>query len=130
MEQMIAQGHPILAFLDGTVLARPYGGHWVVVTGFSFDGQDDDVHLNDPDSNASGGNPGHPIVLKLSDFQKAGRSGTIKQWQPYGLILGKASGIITPSTALNQMTQAVTGLLGGQQPPSAGSSESTIKGVR
>jgi hypothetical protein len=84
MEQRIAKGQPIIAFLDGTVLRRSYVGHWVVITGFSYDGKDYYVHLNDPDSNASGG---YPSVLKLSDFQKAGRSGTIKQWHPYGIMV-------------------------------------------
>jgi hypothetical protein len=87
MEQRIAQGQPVIAFLDGTVLDRPYDGHWVVVTGFSFDGKDYYVHVNDPDSNASGGYPGHPSVLKLSQFQQAARSGTLKAWQPYGIVV-------------------------------------------
>lgn len=65
----IQQGQPVIVFLNGGYLPghkSSYGGHWLVVTGFSSDGTNNKVLVNDPDSTFSGGLPGHPTTVSLS----------------------------------------------------------------
>lgn len=50
MNDSIGTGRPVIALINGNDLGRNYRGnpnHWVVVTGFSGDGQT--IYLNDPD---------------------------------------------------------------------------------
>jgi uncharacterized protein YvpB len=47
IKDAVAQRKPVVMFINSNTLKRGYGGHWVVVTGFSGDGQY--VFVNDPD---------------------------------------------------------------------------------
>jgi ABC-type bacteriocin/lantibiotic exporter with double-glycine peptidase domain len=87
MEQAINAGNPVIALIHGADLGRgqQYGDHWVVVTGFSSDGQT--VYLNDPDNQAQrlpGWIQGGQITLSLSVFQQAAYDAS---YGPYGIII-------------------------------------------
>lgn len=87
MEQAIASGQPVIALLHGADLGRgqAYGDHWVVVTGFSSDGQT--VYLNDPDNQPprwSGWIQGGQITLPMSIFQQAAYDAAPG---PYGIVV-------------------------------------------
>jgi len=74
MEQATASGQPVIALISAYDFGRSYYGHWIVVTGFSSDGQT--VYLNDPDNqNPRSGYPnwivGGQITVSLSTFQQA-----------------------------------------------------------
>jgi hypothetical protein len=68
MAAAIKQGQPIIVFLNAKDLGRKYIGHWLVVTGFSSDGTNNNVLVNDPDSDFLGGKPSS---ISLSTFQQA-----------------------------------------------------------
>jgi hypothetical protein len=87
MQQATDNGQPVIALIHGADLGRgqQYGDHWVVVTGFSSDGQT--VYLNDPDDQAprwSGWIQGGQIKLPLSIFQQAAYDAP---YGPYGIIV-------------------------------------------
>jgi hypothetical protein len=74
MEQRITQKQPLIVLIHGADIGRgvKYGDHWVVVTGFSSDGQT--VYLNDPDNQhprSAGWIQGGQISLSTSLFQTA-----------------------------------------------------------
>ena len=87
MEQAISFGWPIIGFADTSGLPNRgnYTGHWWLITGISPDEQT--VYLNDPDPRPSGGVPGHPITLSMSNFKTATQKGE-SQGQPYGIVVG------------------------------------------
>jgi hypothetical protein len=97
MQQATASGKPVIALISGTDLGRGsrYGGHWVVVTGFSSGGQT--VYLNDPDNQPSRGRQGWiqggQITLPLSIFQKAALDAPPG---PYGITVFAAHPIHDP----------------------------------
>ena len=74
MQNAVAAGHPVIALVHGADLGRgsAYGEHWVVVTGFSADGQT--VYLNDPDNQGArwaGWIVGGQITLSRATFSQA-----------------------------------------------------------
>ena len=90
MEQAVASGRPVIALVHGADLGRgqAYGDHYVVVTGFSSDGQT--VFLNDPDDQSpklSGWIQGGQISIPLSTFAQAAYDASPAY--PYGIIVGK-----------------------------------------
>jgi hypothetical protein len=83
-----ASGKPVIAFVHGASLGRgaAYGDHWIVVKGFSADGQT--VYVNDPDNQGvrwAGWIQGGSITLPVATFRLAldeAASGL-----PYGIIV-------------------------------------------
>jgi hypothetical protein len=87
MKQITLLDNPVIVFLDGTALGRPYPlpGHWLVVLGFSHDSSNV-VYVNDPDSQYL---KGEAQTLKESDLITAMSTDWVKaQGQPYGIIVG------------------------------------------
>jgi hypothetical protein len=87
MRAAISAGRPVIALVHGADLGRgaAYGDHWVVVTGFSADGQS--VYLNDPDTQGarwSGWIVGGQITLPMSTFRSALQHA---QNAPYGILV-------------------------------------------
>lgn len=87
MEQAAASGQLVIALISAYDFGRSYYGHWVVVTGFSSDGQT--VYLNDPDNQNP--QPGYPnwivggqIAVSLSTFQQAAYDAPTG---PYGIVV-------------------------------------------
>lgn len=73
MANAVANGNPVVALIDASVMGRWYTLHWVVVTGFSADGNY--VYLNDPDQNPYGGAySGGQIEVSLDTFYAAVQS--------------------------------------------------------
>lgn len=88
MQQATAQGKPVIALVHGATLGRgqQYGDHWLVVRGFSDDGQS--VFINDADNQAprwAGWIPGGQITLSYATFRQAAYSAAPG---PYGIIVG------------------------------------------
>lgn len=66
--------HPVIAFVDASVLGRGYGGHWLVVRGFTTDSNGNTwVDAYDPDQNpySSSAYPDGAIAVPLATFSKA-----------------------------------------------------------
>ncbi len=87
MEQATASGQPVITLISAYDLGRSYYGHWVVITGFSSDGQT--VYLNDPDNqNRHRGYPnwivGGQIAVSLSTFRQAVYDAPTG---PYGIVV-------------------------------------------
>lgn len=109
MEQATASGRPVIAIIHGADFGRGqnYGDHFVVVTGFSSDGQT--VFLNDPDNQSPklpGWIQGGQISVPVSTFSQAAYDATPG---PYGIIVGK-NDPTTPTpmpTATNQASPVV-----------------------
>jgi hypothetical protein len=88
MQNAVAAGHPVIALVHGADLGRgsAYGEHWVVVTGFSADGQT--VYLNDPDTQGArwaGWIVGGQITLSRATFSQAAYD--TPAGLPYGIIV-------------------------------------------
>ncbi|GAC1300911.1 MAG: hypothetical protein NVSMB27_41280 [Ktedonobacteraceae bacterium] len=123
MQQAItAYGEPVIALIHGADLGRGsrYSDHWVVVTGFSSDGQA--VYLNDPDNQPmrwSGWIQGGQIAVPLSTFQQAARDAAPG---PYGIIVSKNNAPVTPqppsSSDLNYITSLYRDVLNREPSPS------------
>lgn len=88
-KRAIANGQPVIALVDGTDLGRGsgYGDHWLVITGFSSDGQT--VSLNDPDDQlardsnwVAGGQVSIPVGAFQTAWTDGGGSGIIITNQP------------------------------------------------
>lgn len=85
MKTDVLLGNPVIVFLDATVLGRGYNGHWLVLTGFSYDSSNV-VYVNAPDSDYL---RGEAKTLKESDLITAmSTNWAKKQGQPYGIIVG------------------------------------------
>ncbi len=117
MRNAIAQGRPVIALVNGPSLGRGdrYGDHWVVVRGFSDDGQW--VYLNDPDDQAprwSSWIRGGAITLAYSAFRTAAYNAAPG---PYGLIVGSGLRPATP-TGLAITGQSASSLTLGWRPVS------------
>lgn len=74
MKTAIAAGRPVIALVHGATLGRgsKYGDHWIVVRGFSADGQS--VYVNDPDNQGArwdGWIQGGQITLTIQKFKDA-----------------------------------------------------------
>ena len=92
MRNAVAAGNPVIAFVHGADLGRPtagngqpYGDHWIVVRGFSSDGQS--VYVNDPDNEAAhyaGWIVGGQITLPIATFQNAMYHAAAG---PYGIVV-------------------------------------------
>lgn len=92
MEQATSAGQPVIALVSGADLGRGsnYGAHWLVVTGFSSDGQT--VYINDPDNQSAklpGWIVGGQIALSVSTFSQAAYDAPAG---PYGIIVGTGGG--------------------------------------
>ncbi len=88
MKTALAQGKPVIALLHGATLGRgtAYGDHWVVLRGFSDDGQS--VYLNDPDTQSprwAGWIAGGQMTLAYATFRAAAFNAAPG---PYGIIVG------------------------------------------
>ena len=95
------QRKPVIALLHGATLGRgtAYGDHWVVVRGFSDDGQQ--VYLSDPDTQAArwaGWIVGGQITLPYSTFRQAAYSAAPG---PYGIIVGAGLPASAPPATQN-----------------------------
>ena len=67
MQNATGAGDPVVAYVDGYYLGHSYDGHWVVVRGFSTDGQT--VYINDPDDQS--GSWGGQYSVSRATFQNA-----------------------------------------------------------
>jgi hypothetical protein len=91
MRDALDAGNLVIALVHGATLGRgtAYGDHWVVVTGFTSDGQ---THLLDPDDQPprwSGWIRGGDIMLSTALFARACMEA---QPGPYGLIISPPGG--------------------------------------
>jgi hypothetical protein len=87
MRNAVLGGHPVIALIHGATLGRraAYGDHWLVLRGFSSDGNT--VYLQDPDTQSprwSGWLPGGQITLSYSTFRLAVYQA---QFGPSGIIV-------------------------------------------
>ena len=87
MRDATASGKPVIALINGPTIGRHsnYGDHWVVVRGFSADGQT--VYLNDPDNQSAklpGWIVGGQISMSVTTFSNALFNA---QAGPYGIII-------------------------------------------
>lgn len=75
LRSAVDAGQPVIVLVNGAGLGRgsTYGDHWIVVTGFSDDGQT--VYVNDPDSQDPRGRigwiKGGRIALSYATFRNA-----------------------------------------------------------
>lgn len=89
MAVAIEQGQPVIGLINAFDFGRSYNGHWLVVTGFSSDGTNNYVFLNDPDNQKP--RPGYPNWIKggaisvlLSTFKQAEFDAA---GGPYGIVV-------------------------------------------
>jgi hypothetical protein len=66
MQNATSAGSPVIAFVNASYLGHSYDGHWVVLEGFSSDGQT--AYINDPDYL---GSHGQQYQVSRSTFQQA-----------------------------------------------------------
>ncbi len=124
MKAALGRGQPVIALLHGATLGRgtAYGDHWVVVRGFSDDGQT--VWLNDPDNQparTAAWIAGGQIALPYATFRLAAYQAAPG---PYGIIVGAGlvsgppatpNGLAVVGVGTNALTlgwQAVAGASG------------------
>jgi uncharacterized protein YvpB len=89
IKEAVGQRKPVVMLINSNTLGRSYGGHWIVVTGFSDDGQY--VFVNDPDlrtaqrpswdKRALGGQTRWPYDLFRDAANAAGEKN-------YGIVIG------------------------------------------
>lgn len=95
MKEAIAAGKPVIALVHGATLGRGsnYGDHFVVVRGFSDDGQS--VYVNDPDYRCLAGwlECGGPRTWSYSRFKAACYQAA---YGPYGVIVGAQTATSCP----------------------------------
>ena len=71
----VAQGRPVIIWINALYVGRNYNGHFVVITGFSDDGLT--VTVNDPDSASANGGT---ATWYVSDLRTAATTKILQDW--------------------------------------------------